>query len=95
MVLEVGWLSTLGPPIVWDFSQLTIKFDWGNKNIYLKGSKGEGITVDGRGLVLMTEVPEIENVILHEDVKQLLDQFPRVFNTLQGPLLDHKIKNCS
>lgn len=75
MVLGVSWLSTLGP-IMWHFSQITMKFELETKQICLKGLREEGLIMDdkekfllqsmldGRGLLLqlMAEIPESKHV---------------------------------
>lgn len=96
-MLGVDWLRFLGP-ILWDFIDLTMKFQQEGKEIQLKGlnpsestleegksiCKNYGNTCKGIWLQLVEAVESRDSSNLHPAIQQLLQEFQGVFEEATG-----------
>ncbi|XP_035546217.1 uncharacterized protein LOC118348494 [Juglans regia] len=94
---RVKWLESLGP-IVWGFSQLTMKFVYGGKEVELVGLGLKSLAMEGNHKSLMTSVSRGKGLFLHllvgkdsdkntqwgGDVQQILTKFHGVFEVPRG-----------
>ncbi|XP_042965413.1 uncharacterized protein LOC122299304 [Carya illinoinensis] len=97
IVLGVSWLMTLGP-IIWDFSALTMHFEYKGKKICLKGLSPSGLSLEGshkallqslrrgRGIFLQLVCNMLDNqpITVPQEVQEILDDFQQVFATPKG-----------
>lgn len=63
MVLGVKWLKSLGP-IIWDFSQLTMKFMHEGKGVELVGLGLKGLTIEDSHKSLINSVSKGRGLFL-------------------------------
>lgn len=64
MLLEVKWLENLGP-IIWDFTQLTMKFVYGGREVALVGLSLKELTIKGSNKSMMTSINRGRGLFLH------------------------------
>ncbi|XP_042980307.1 uncharacterized protein LOC122310468 [Carya illinoinensis] len=97
IVLGVSWLMTLGP-IIWDFSALTMHFEYKGKKICLKGLSPSGLSLEGshkallqslrrgRGILLQLVCNTLDKqpITVPQEVQEILDDFQQVFATPKG-----------
>ena len=102
IVLGTQWLSTLGV-ISWNFKKLLMGFMFKGRQIWLQGIKATNSIIHGskkfqdgaaKGLLLQImpcNLAAIQDPI-ESPMKDLLDQFPQVFEELKGlpPMRGHK-----
>lgn len=87
LVLGVQWLSALGP-IVWDFSNLTMKFKNGNQTCVLRG------TVPGLiHIVHSGEFSKFMSLVGNGPCPMLLASFEQTLLTMQSTSLPLELQN--
>lgn len=73
IVLGVSWLMTLGP-IIWDFSTLTMMFEYDGKIICLKGLSPSGLSMEGSNKTLLQSLTRGRGILLQLVCNELEQQ---------------------